>query len=208
MKSLLFDMERLKNHFYYDWWKYIVGIIATFIIWSFIATVTRPQVPPEKKLDVYLVGSITYQDELEELSEKMLEDFPDLEEINFLPIQYKGEEDIYGRQKIFVLLGARSGDLFAFSEQDYKEIAGQGAFVNLDPFIDRGVIEDNTDYQRYRLYADQESEKHLYGIPLEDITIFDNTSYSYKDKVISVVGYSQNKDNAIKFLKWLIEKGK
>ncbi|MGI5852351.1 MAG: hypothetical protein ACOX77_09650, partial [Caldicoprobacterales bacterium] len=82
MYRVKLNKERIRNHIQYDWWKYIVCIIATIAVWNIIATVTKPQTPPDKKIEIFLVGDYVLEESATNISENILEDFPDLWEVN------------------------------------------------------------------------------------------------------------------------------
>jgi hypothetical protein len=98
------NKNTLQNHIHYDWWKYLVGVIATIFIWSMVTTMTRPQTPPEKKVDIFLVGDYVIDESLISISDEILKDFPDLLEINFNTIPLTGEMEYVGRQKLQIQL--------------------------------------------------------------------------------------------------------
>ncbi len=83
MYRVKISKETIKNHFHYDKWKYIVGIFLSIFTWSLLATVTAPQTPPDKKVDLYLVGGFMMEEPAAEYAETMLVDFPELWEINW-----------------------------------------------------------------------------------------------------------------------------
>ena len=66
--------EKIKNHFHYDKWKYILGIVLAVFSWSMIATVTAPRTPADKKVDIYLVGGFVLDEQAEEYADTILAD--------------------------------------------------------------------------------------------------------------------------------------
>ena len=208
MYRIRINKTTLRNHIHYDWWKYATGILATIFIWSLITTITRPQTPPEKKLDIYMVGDYMLLDAVEPIENKILEDFPELLEVNIFNIGLQGEMEYVGRQQLMVMLGSQSGDIFTFDEQEFKIIAEQGAFAPLDEYIEElKEFVSEEELEKYKFKALEEEEYHYYGVPMEGITLFKETGYDVSNKVMGVMAYSKNKEKAIEAVKWLLEKG-
>lgn len=208
MYRIQINKTTLRNHIHYDWWKYVTGILTTILIWSLVTTMTRPQTPPEKKLDIYMVGDYMLLDSTEPIENKILEDFPELLEVNILNIALEGEMEYIGRQQLMVMVGSQTGDIFAFDKDEFKKMAEQGAFMPLDEYIEEFkeyVSEEELDKYKYR--ALEEEEDHYYGIPMERITLFEGTGYDVSDKVMGVMIYSKNQEKAIEAVKWFLSNG-
>jgi len=204
----------LQNHLHYDWWKYVIGIIATVFVWSMVTAMTRPQTPPEKKVDIFLVGGFAFDEALNALSVKMLKDFPQLLEINFTNIVLEGDPqlEIAGRQKLMVMLGSQTGDIFVFSREEFEMLARQGAFLPLDGVMD-DIIEAKIPYEEmdeHRIAVEddegQKGEPRIYGLPLNDTVVFDDAFFDVENKVIAVMAYSRNMENAVDVIRWLMDK--
>jgi maltose-binding protein MalE len=216
MYQVVVNRETLQNHLHYDWWKYVVGIVVTVMLWNLVSTMTRPQTPPDKKVDIFLVGDYLLEENAEPISQRMLEDFPELLEINFMNIPLGGdpELEIMGRQKLMVVIGAQEGDIFVFSKQEYETFAKQGAFMPLDEYIDDEITKyiPAEELEKYKLSVEyeyaQDKQPHIYGIPLKGVTIFNDTGYNVEDKVLSIMAYSKNKEKAIEVMKWIVTKGR
>lgn len=213
MYKIQVNKAALQNHLHYDWWKYVIGIIATIFIWSMVTAMMRPQTPPEKKVDIFLVGGFALDEALITLSTRMLQDFPELLEINFTNIVIEGDPqlELAGRQKLMVMLGSQTGDIFVFSREEFEMLARQGAFLPLDGVMD-DIIEAKIPYEEmdeHRIAVEddegQKGEPRIYGLPLKDLAVFDDAYFDVENKVIAVMAYSRNADNAIEVLRWMIE---
>jgi len=208
MYQVQINKATFRNHIYYDWWKYLVGILATIFIWSIVTTMTRPQTPADKKLDIYMVGDYMLQDATESISNKMLEDFPELLEANFFNIALEGEMEYVGRTQLMVMVGSQTGDIYAFSKEEFKTMAEQGAFMPLDEYIEEfQEVVPKEKLEEYKFRALEEEQSHYYGVPMEGITLFENSGYDVSDKVMGVMAYSKNTEKAIEALKWFLKNG-
>lgn len=213
MYKIQVDRAAIQNHLHYDWWKYLIGIAATILIWTMVTTITRPQTPPEKKIDIFLAGGFAFDEALSALSARMLEDFPELLEINFTNIVLEGDPQLEfaGRQKLMVMLGSQSGDIFVFSRDEFEMLARQGAFLPLDGLIDDKIEEliPHEEMEAQKIAVEDEDgqpgDPRIYGLPLKDTAIFDDAFLDVENKVIAVMAYSRNIDNAIEVVRWMVD---
>jgi maltose-binding protein MalE len=218
MYQVTINKERLQNHLSYDWWKYLLAILITVIMWSLVTAMTRPQTPPDKKVDIFLVGDYALDEYTEPVSQRILKEFPELLEVNIINIPI-GEGidpqlDMASRQKLMVMLGSQTGDIFVFNKQDYEQYAKQGAFIPLDDAIDEDIQQyvSMEELEDYKVAADpdygENTQPRIYGIPLKGVTLFKDSGYKTDDKVISVMVYSQNMEKAVDVLKWILTEGR
>jgi maltose-binding protein MalE len=179
-----------------------------------VVAMTRPQTPPEKKVDIFLVGGFAQEEVLDALGTKILEDFPKLLEINFTNIVLEGDPqlELAGRQKLMVMLGSQTGDIFVFSHDEFEMLARQGAFLPLDGLMD-DIIEAKIPHEEmdeYRIAVEdeegRESEPRIYGLPLKETVVFDDAFFDVENKIIAVMAYSRNAENAVDVIRWLVSK--
>ncbi len=207
------NQERFRNHIQYDWWKYIAGILATVFLWSLMTAITRPRTPDDKKLDIFLVGDYVLDEPIETISNNILQDFPNLLEVNIDSIPIGGDSgmDYAGRQKLMVMMGSQTGDIYVFDKVEFEKFAIQGAFLPLDDFIEQNkdlIDLDNLEkHKREIREGEEESEAHYYGVPMDAVKIFDNTGYNSADKVLGITAFSRNQSSAFDVLKWILNNG-
>jgi len=215
MYRVQISRERVRNHIQYDWWKYLAAILITIFLWNIITTITKPKTPDDKKIEIFLVGEYVLPELMESLSNDIKEDFPHLLEVNVNNIPLGGEDmqmDYVGRQKLMVMLGSQTGDLYAFSKEEFEKIVEQGGFLPLDDFINENKdLIDQDKLEKYKVtYVKNETEvveEHYYGIPISDLKLFNNTGYDVSDKIIGIMAYSRNQENAFEVLKWILNEG-
>jgi len=176
-------------------------------IWNLAVTMTRPQTPADKKLDIYMVGDYMLQEATKPVSDKILEDFPELLEANFFNISLVGDMEYVGRTQLMVMIGSQTGDIYAFSEEEFKIMAEQGAFTPLDEYIEEfEEIVPREKLEKYKYTALEEGE-HYFGVPMDGIKLFEDTGYDVSNKVMGVMAYSKNQEKAIEALKWFLKNG-
>lgn len=211
------NKERFKNHIQYDWWKYIAGICITLFMWSMISTITEPRTPDDKLIEIFLVGDYMLDESSESISNDILEDFPNLLEVNVsnIPLGVDTEMDYVGRQKLMVMLGSQTGDIYIFDKDEFKQIAEQGAFLPLDDFIEENKdLINSEDLVKHKEKGiedetgkEVEMEPHYYGIPMEDVKLFKDSGFDVSDKLVGIMAYSKNKPAAFDVLKWILNDG-
>jgi len=211
MYQVQLNKNVLRNHFHYDLWKYVAAIVITIFFWSMVTTIAAPRTPADKKVDIYMVGSYAFEEVANEIGKTaILPNFPELLEVNFFNIAVGGdaEMDYVGRQKLMVMLGTASGDIYMFDKEEFKVMAEQGAFLPLDSLAD-----EFKDYfteeqlQELTVPGEEGGEPHLYGLPMYDVKILEKTGYDSSNAVISVMAFSKNQEKAIQVMKWIIENG-
>ncbi|NLJ41802.1 MAG: extracellular solute-binding protein [Clostridiales bacterium] len=209
MYHIKINKERLKNHIQYDWWKYIVAILATVLLWNLATTVLKPRIPDNKKIHIFFVGEFVDEEKSEYLSNSILEDFPELlkVDIDFIPLGGPGGLEYAGQQKLMVMLGSQTGDMFIMDKEDFNQIAQQGAFFPLDSFVNenKGLL-DIKDLESYRLSVqDGDGEAHYYGIPMDYLVLPFITEYNTSDKAMGITAYSKNLSTALDVLEWMMK---
>lgn len=206
------NKARLRNHIQYDWWKYIAGIVITMFLWSMITTMTTPKTPPEQLIDIFLIGDYAMDDATETISNDILDEFSNLLEVNIsnIPLGDDPQMDYAGRQKLMVMVGSQTGDIYAFEKNEFKMMAEQGAFLSLDEYADQFKdIIDDVDLIEYEI-TDVEGEEdvsHYYGISMEGSDVFKDTGYDVSDKIMGVMAYSKNQSTALDVMKWILNNG-
>lgn len=206
MYKIKLNKTVLKNHIQYDCWKYLAGILITALMWSMIVSATAPRTPAEKKVDIYLVGGFMFDEGAQELEERILDDFPDLLEVNLYSIMLSGEWDYVGRQKFATMLYSHMGDIFILSTEEFESLAKEGVLLPLDDqdqlksYLDEELLAKGT------TDTHEDSTKRLYGIPLYESDLFKNT-FDTSDAVMGVMVYSGNIPYALEVAEWILEKG-
>ena len=55
MKTPL-NLKTLKNHLTYNWWKYLLALVAGTFLVDMLFTITSPRIPDDKRVDFYIYG--------------------------------------------------------------------------------------------------------------------------------------------------------
>lgn len=207
--------EAVVSHFQYDKIKYLIGAIAVSLVWAIIINVSAPKVPADKKIDIYLAGGSMAFDGAKTLSEKILDAYPELLEVNIENIELDKDNTMnhVNTQKLLTRLQAKSGDIFVFSKEDYLAWAKQGAFIPIEHIADElNEYINPEDLDALKTDSKVDSDVRLYGIPLYNSELSENNElfsnfYNVFDSVISIIHYSKNKEKAEEIVKWIIKTG-
>lgn len=128
----------LKTHFTYGWWMYAILIASAFFGWNLIYTTTSYRSPEDLRIDIYIQSGTVSEDRATYYMEKLgKEATPDMETIQTV-ILSSSPDDYYGNMQLMVYVYANEGDLFLLGSDDFKNLAGQGVFIDLEPYVVSG----------------------------------------------------------------------
>lgn len=207
--------ERLRNHFTYSIWKYILAVGLCIVCVNLLYTTTAYRSPEHLRVDLY-VQSPTATDEYVDafMNEVWKNSVPEMETVDSIMLT-STSDDYYGDMQLSIYIMAREGDIYILRSQDYKKFASQGCFMDLAEYIDEGVI-DTGDIDLSAGYVSLIDEnglpygdKQLFGIPCKDLPGFKNAMYvDSSDLVLGVTVYNGNTDNVIAFVNELLRLAK
>ena len=171
MADLRMNRAKLKNHFHYSGWKYILAAVVSVGLVSLLFDVTRYRPPREHVTSLYLTTSFALADRLqEELRPLLLSRFPEQEELNVLNIDLSQDES-YRRMQYTTYLGAGEGDVLLLSAEEYARLAAGNApgdvLADLSPYADEGLL-SMPEGEAFRVPADGLSGLSAYGCRTED----------------------------------------
>ncbi|MGI5877120.1 MAG: hypothetical protein ACOX7W_00780 [Christensenellales bacterium] len=219
MMDLRITRDRLRNHFHYSKWSYILVVGLMMVVWSFTFSATAPETPREYKVDIYILSYAS--GDLEGWERQILESLPpDQQEINFLTYSIA---DMSGGQTMEILgawMAVQQGDIFVMPMGIYTSLAQSGAFLALDkpleegepPFIETVPIPEDFDMEtlrvEYEVY-DEEGAASLSdgicGVPLDSAEGLLDIYVVPEGMIASVTTYSINQRNALSVIAWILE---
>ena len=141
MPDTKFSFRALREHIRKYLWIYIVGIVACLVLSSLLWTTTRPRVPNEQNVTVYLTDGYANSDPLADVARDMLERtqaFDEtLQEVTFLPLQYNAD-DYTSMMLLMTRLAVGEGDAFLANASAMEQLARSQALEPLDEYVDNG----------------------------------------------------------------------
>ena len=63
--------RKIRNHFHYSFWKYLLLIVIAMFGWNLLYTTTRYRSPENLKVEFYAEGNIMASDALQSLADKI-----------------------------------------------------------------------------------------------------------------------------------------
>ena len=209
--------EKLKHHWTYNGWKYLVALVATVLGWSLIYSVTAYRPPEEKRIDVYVLSDTTDAEtvdafllplwraaapEMELVSSAVIASYGDLTDVQLTAYLMTGEADIYFLTEQYFKNWAAGG---AFLPLEELAAAGKLDVQGLD--LQAGYVTRVTEYDRQDRPVSTES--HLYGIPLDGFEGF-RTGMGVEPKgMYAVIAVNhQNDEQVIPFFSALLQAGR
>ena len=195
--------ERIRNHFHYAWWQYVLLVCLAVFGWNQLYTTTRYRSPESLKVEWYCQGLVDTQaqEELDALMEQLrLELFPEMEEVT---VAY---DQTYGDMQLMVWVSAGQGDLYMLEREQFENLASAGAMAPLTPYIESGALQTGEIDLTAGYVTDPETgEKYLMGVPTDSLTGLQAYGIDPEGHVLSLLSNGGNLDNTVKLMQWLID---
>ena len=201
--------RKIKHHFQYSIWMYLVLIGIAIFFWNLIYTTTRYQPPEDLRVELYVQASVSNESLLETLADQIHEEIlPDMELVSITPVTIS--DDYYGDMQLTVWISAAQGDIYLLETEYYEQYAASAAFLDLGPYIESGQLNtDGLDVSAgYVTLNDADlgyEGSYLFGIPADQLTGFTDYLVDPEGMVLCVLYQNGNDDNTIKFLNYLLE---
>lgn len=212
------NKKTVKHHLDYHGWKYVLLVIIALAGWSLIYTMTKPVLPPDQRIDIYIQSETTMEDTIRSFVDPVWQEtVPDVKEVNIATLMLTDEYN--ASMQMMVHIGAVDGDIYLLDELYFQRFARQGAFVPLEPLVESGKLNvDGIDvqkgYQDNVLEYDKndvplKTENHLYGIPLESLYGFMTEMQVDNRKLYAVIANANgNEENVELFFNAMIQRGR
>lgn len=198
--------ERIRNHFHYAWWQYVLLVCLAVFGWNLLYTTTRYRSPESLKVEWYCQGLVDTQaqEELDALMEQLrLELFPEMEEVTFTAVAY---DQTYSDMQLMVWVSAGQGDLYMLEREQFENLASAGAMAPLTPYIESGALQTGEIDLTAGYVTDPETgEKYLMGVPTDSLTGLQAYGIDPEGHVLSLLSNGGNLDNTVKLMQWLID---
>lgn len=191
----------LKQHFTYNWWKYLLIAAVAFGLVDLLYAVTAYRAPRDKTVGFYVYGYMNETGLTEYMNGVREAEMSDMEEM--LP-RLMIEDEAYGPMQLMTYLAAGEGDVYLLPREQFISYATGGSLLPLENEEDLIALFDaaGITLQSGWRKETETGENHLYGIPQNKLPGL--TQYAYaKDGYLCVVLTSTNQENALKFLKIL-----
>ena len=197
--------EKIRNHFHYGKWMYLLLAIIALMGWNLIYTTTRYRPPENLKVEFYADGYVdaAHQEKLDALMETIRADaIPDMEEVSCTSM---GFDETYGEMQFMVWVSAGQGDVYLLTKERFDYITSDGAMMDLQPMLDEGVLHaDGIDLTAGYARDPETGKKMLCGIPADSFAGLKDYGLETDGMVFCVLNFGQNDENSLKFLDYLL----
>lgn len=143
MPDTKFSWRRLREHLRRTLWIYLAGIAVCLLLTNLLWTTTRPRIPNERNVIVYLGDSYTNPDPLNDIAADMLrraQAYDDtLAEVAFLSLQYAAD-DYTSSMLLMTRLAVGEGDAFMASPALMEALVNSGSLTPLDEYVAAGWL--------------------------------------------------------------------
>ncbi len=201
------DPKRIKNHFAYGYWKYLILIVVAIAGWNLIYQTTQYRPPAEKRIDFYVASNTMDSDALHAwLSDVRQEAFPELELMEAYSVM-AGTDDPYAQMQLSTFIMAGEGDVYLLDAERFKSFASQGAMLPLDNYVaDNSLNVKDLDVSHGYVTVEETGERQLLGIPADKLFgLLNHFGIDCRGAVLCVMVRSGNELNAVKFVDYLIQ---
>jgi hypothetical protein len=96
-------------------------------------------------------------------------------------------------RKLFVMIAAREAQILILERTLFEQYAQEGGLQPLDELIETFQF-DVGKHPEIQLIPKEEQEKHVYGIPLEGNSLFENLGLVTKEKYVSMLSSENESD--------------
>jgi len=196
--------RKIRNHFHYSFWKYLLLVVIAIFGWNLLYTTTRYRSPENLKVEFFAEGNTMASDALQGLADKIHKEImPEMEEVTATIVTF---DNAYGDMQLTVWVSAGQGDIYLLSKDRFKTMANNEATIDLQPLIDNGTLNaDGLDLSKGYVTAADTGKKVLMGIPADQLTGLDQYGLVTKDMVLCVLSNNGNDEYTLKFLNYLLE---
>lgn len=201
MIDMKLNKDRLGVHWHYYRFRYALVLVLVLVGANFLLSATKPQTPPELRVDVQIVSDAYSSDAMDLWQQQLLCLLPpDQKELNVsaLPLIAGDSGTVY--QMLAARMSAREGTIWILPASYFEDYAKQGAFLPLDDNLSSFSLPKDIDLSKVKV-AEQNDDgssgvPHVYGIPLDKCTGL-SEYFIVKDMVLVFPSYAKvNFENA------------
>ena len=160
---------KLKTHFTYSWWKYLLGVVFAAAALAMFFTVTAARPREDQQVDLYVYGTLPEEPLDRWLEQLRASEFPDQARFDCFVI---APDNTSGIQIFTTRVGLGEGDLLLLPRTTFEEMAWEGFLLPLETDwmeaeLKAQGINPESGYWRGRNAP--EDERRLYGIPVSEM---------------------------------------
>ena len=199
---------KVKNHWHYSWWKYLVIAVVCALSVDMLFATTRYRPPANKKIELYLCNGYADAAKVqEELWPVFKAAAPDQEELMVVNIDLTGN-DTYANMQFTTYIGAQQGDVLLLPVSYMKALVQEGAdeaLYCLDEYQESGLLDiPGVDLSKGVL-PNSDGTSGLYVIPADSLYGLTQFNCDPAGSVLCVMGFTMNPENAVGVINLLFD---
>ena len=197
--------RKIRNHFQYAVWMYLVLAALALFGWNLLYTTTRYRPPENMQVEFLAQTTGDSQDLLTELADQIHADImPEMESVIATAVTIS--DDYYGDMQLTVWISAAQGDIYLLTKEYFENFASSGAFMDLQSLVDGGQLDvSGIDLSNGYVKDSDTGVTGLYGIPADALTGFSDYLVATEDRVLCILYNNGNDEYSIMFLNYLLE---
>ena len=197
--------SKIRNHFHYGVWKYAVLVIAAIFFWNLLFTTTHYRTPNHLKVELYAEGyhSVENTAALDAMVAQIHEELlPEMEEVSYTLLTL---DETYAPMQLMVWASAGEGDIYLLSREYFQQMAGGGAMLDLQPYIDDGTLNvEGINLAPGKVRDANTGERVQCGIPADSLGGLAERGLLTQGRFLSLLSTGENEKEAIQFLNYLL----
>ena len=211
MIDLKLTPRRLKEHWRYYRWQYIVFPLLALFLANLVFTATKPQTPYNQRVDIVIISDYAQSETSDKWQAELLALLPkDQKEVNFTSTTLMQGQEMTIMQLIAARIAAKEGTIWILPASMYQAIGASEAFVSLEDQIGDFNVPKGTDLKKGMVLVGKDETNpgklDLCGIPLDQCKGLAELLIP-TDMVMCFPHYaSENWANAEFAANWLLEK--
>lgn len=212
MPDTKFSFRALREHIRRYLWIYIAGIAVCLVLTNLLWTSTRPQIPNDQRITIFMADSYSDPTPLEPIARDMLERtqaFDDaLQAVDFQSMLYT-EEEYTSPMLLMTRLAVGEADAFLASQPAMDQLANSQALEPLDDYVAAGWLEEYGLEPYYVTLEDEETgEKTTYlaGLRLDSVSaLLELRAFNNEGAYLCVTYNGGNVESTMKALEFMLE---
>ena len=197
------DRRKIRNHFHYNFWMYLLLIVIAGFGWNLVYTTTRYRPPESAKIEFFAEGTVMASDAVQALADEIHKAvMPEMEEVTATVVSF---DQSYGDMQLVVWVSAGQGDVYLLSKERFLSMAGNGGTLELEPLIANGSLHTQGLNLEGGYVSNATTDKQsLLGIPADQLVKLNETGLDTKGKVLCILLSNGNDVYSAKFLDYLL----
>lgn len=201
--------QRIKNHWAYSWWKYLLMVVCVVFGVNMFFTMTAYRSPENKKIEMYLCSGWTDTEKAyADMWPMLTEVAPDQEELLVMNIDLVGQE-YYSIMQFTTYVAAQQGDVMLLPKKEFVKYASEDAwsmYAELTPYIESGMLDVGDIDLTACMLSNASGEMGVFGVPADSLYGLVDYGVDPADTMLIATAYSGNEETCIKLMDAMIKR--